>query len=91
MDKRHRILLESMPQSTHHESVLIAPMLTFRGIKQVVLLTSASHMRRSMGGFRAVGVDAVPAIAPGGGPPDRWADWLPSTTSLEWSGASRAR
>ena len=84
---RNRILIESMSKSTHDEAVLIVPMLKSLGIQHVVLVTSATHMRRSSGAFRAVGVNAIPAIAPGGGPPSLWTDWLPTTASLEWTGA----
>ena len=50
-----RILLESTSRNTHDEAVLIAPMLESLGIQQVVLVTSDTHMRRSLGAFRAVG------------------------------------
>ena len=43
-------------------------------------------MRRSLGAFRAIGIDAIPAIARGGDLPSQWWEWLPTTTGLEWSG-----
>ncbi len=81
-----RILLESTSRNTHDEAVLIAPMLESLGIQQVVLVTSDTHMRRSLGAFRAVGVNAVPAIAPDPRLPIRWFWWvLPSHQALELS------
>ncbi len=83
---RDRILLESTSRNTHDEAVLIAPMLEPLGIEQVVLVTSDTHMRRSLGAFRAVGVNAVPAIAPDPRLPIRWFWWvLPSRDGLELS------
>jgi uncharacterized SAM-binding protein YcdF (DUF218 family) len=58
-----RILLESYSLDTRDEAVLIGPMLRARGVVQIVLVTSTVHMRRSIGAFRAVGINAVPAIA----------------------------
>jgi uncharacterized SAM-binding protein YcdF (DUF218 family) len=82
-----RILLESTSFDTHDEAVLVAPMLRSLGIEQIVLVTSAIHMRRSLGTFRAAGLTVVPAIAPDrkslrGGWNDRF---LPSRHGLELS------
>jgi uncharacterized SAM-binding protein YcdF (DUF218 family) len=82
-----RILLESSSLDTHEEAVLIGPMLRSRGVEQIVLVTSTVHMPRSIGAFRAVDMNPVPAIAPD---PDSflpWADrYLPSIHGLELSG-----
>jgi hypothetical protein len=44
-------------------------------------------MRRSLGAFRAVGVNAVPAMAPDPRLPTRWFWWIvPTTDGLELSG-----
>jgi len=81
-----RILLESTSRNTHDEAVFIAPMLESLRIQQVVLVTSDTHMRRSLGTFRAVGVNAVPAIAPDPRLPVQWFWWvLPSHSGLELS------
>ena len=58
-----RILLEASSQTTREEAVLIAPMLRAMSVTRIVLVTSDIHMRRSLGAFRAVGLDPVPAIA----------------------------
>ena len=59
-----RIVLEIESRTTHDEAVLIAPMLRSLGAEHVVLVTSDVHMKRSLGAFRAYGVEAIPAIAP---------------------------
>jgi uncharacterized SAM-binding protein YcdF (DUF218 family) len=58
-----RILLELDSQTTRDEAVIIKPMLERLRVEHVVLVTSDLHMRRSVGTFRAVGVDTIPAIA----------------------------
>ena len=65
--------------------MFVVPMLKSLRIQHVVLVTSATHMRRSLGAFRAMGVDVIPAIAPGGDPPSKWSEWLPSPDGLDWS------
>jgi uncharacterized SAM-binding protein YcdF (DUF218 family) len=81
-----RILVESRSRSTRENATFAAAMLKPLAIDHIVLVTSGTHMRRSLGAFRVAGVDAIPAIARGGEPPSRWEDWLPSTRTLEWSG-----
>ena len=81
-----RILLESASRDTYDEAVLIAPMLRTLVAQQLVLVTSDTHMRRSLGAFRAVGWNAVPAIAPDHARPPELLWWvLPSSLGLEWS------
>jgi uncharacterized SAM-binding protein YcdF (DUF218 family) len=59
-------------------------MLRSRGIQLVVIVTSDTHMRRSIGTFRAVGIDASPAIAPDPHRQAPWWDWAtPSTPGLD--------
>ena len=81
-----RILPESSCRNTHDEAVLIEPMLRSHRVEQIVLVTSAVHMPRSMGAFRAAGMHAVPAIAPDPGSFQPWGDrYLPSSHGLELS------
>jgi uncharacterized SAM-binding protein YcdF (DUF218 family) len=81
-----RILLESTSRDTYDEATLIAPMLRTLVAEHLVLVTSDTHMPRSLGAFRAVGWDAVPAIAPDHARPPRWLWWvLPSSLGLELS------
>ena len=63
-----RIVVETKSRNTHDEAVVVAPLLESMGIRQTVLVTSEIHMRRSLGTFKAAGIDAVPAIAR---PPDQ--------------------
>lgn len=58
-----RIFLETASRNTHDQAVLVSEMLRSAGAIHVVLVTSDTHMRRSLGAFRAQGVVAVPAIA----------------------------
>jgi uncharacterized SAM-binding protein YcdF (DUF218 family) len=58
-----RIILDTAWGNTHDEAVHVAPMLRSLHARQVVLVTSDVHMRRSIGAFRAQGVEAIPAIA----------------------------
>ena len=59
-----RIVVETSSRTTRDEAVLVAPMLRAMHATRIVLVTSDLHMRRSLAAFRAVGVEAVPAIAP---------------------------
>ena len=58
-----RILVETKSRNTHDEALIVAPMLEALEVDHVILVTSDVHMRRSLGAFRAQGVDAIPAIA----------------------------
>jgi uncharacterized SAM-binding protein YcdF (DUF218 family) len=58
-----RILVETESRTTRDEAVIVERMLNAHGIAQVILVTSETHMRRSLGVFRSVGVEATPAIA----------------------------
>jgi uncharacterized SAM-binding protein YcdF (DUF218 family) len=71
-----RILVEARSTTTHVEAVLIAPMLRSLGAQRVVVVTSAAHMPRSLGAFRAEGWSAVPAVARDPHADDPWSDWL---------------
>ena len=54
----------------------------------VVLVTSGTHMRRSLGTFRAQGIRAIPAIARDPYLATSWSDWiLPSNLGL-WKSSS---
>jgi len=53
-----------------------------------VLVTSGTHMRRSLGTFRAQGIRAIPAIARDPLTAIAWSDWLlPSDLGL-WKSSS---
>jgi uncharacterized SAM-binding protein YcdF (DUF218 family) len=59
---KERILVESESRTTRHEAVIIKEMLAAHPVEHVVLVTSQFHMRRSVGTFKAIGIDVVPAI-----------------------------
>jgi uncharacterized SAM-binding protein YcdF (DUF218 family) len=83
-----RILLETDSRDTHDEAVAIDPMLRTRNIRQVVLVTSDVHMRRSVGTFAEAGWKVIPAIAPNpnyGRPLRR--RMVPSSMGLSFSSA----
>lgn len=81
-----RIIVETASHDTHDEAVIVAPMLRAHSIEHVVLVTSETHMRRSLAVFRAQGWDAVPAIARNPGVSRAWSEWLlPSENGLDLS------
>src|SRR5260221_6322920 len=81
-----RILVENDSRDTHDEAVIVQEMLRARGIAHVVLVTSDVHMRRSLGVFRALGMRAIPAIAPNPYFDGSWAEWLtPSRAGLDFT------
>ena len=61
---RSRILVETDSRDTHDEAVVLDPIMRAREIRQVVLVTSDVHMRRSIATFAEAGWNAIPAIAP---------------------------
>lgn len=81
------IVIESSSRSTRENAANVVPLLTARGIERVVLVTSDTHMRRSLGAFRAMGIDAIPAAARGVDAPSEWWEWLPNDRGLEASHA----
>jgi uncharacterized SAM-binding protein YcdF (DUF218 family) len=55
------ILLESDSRNTRENALNTKRLLTERGIGSVLLVTSAQHMPRALGAFRALGVEAIPS------------------------------
>lgn len=55
------ILLEPESKSTHENALFTTRVCQNRGIGEVVLVTSAWHMRRALGAFQSAGLDVVPA------------------------------
>jgi len=81
-----RILLESTSRDTHDEAVLVTPMLHQLGVTQIVIVTSETHMRRSLGAFRAEGWNPIPATAPMSTASMPWREWLfPSDSGISLS------
>lgn len=68
-----KILTENFPQNTEEEAQLIAPRVLN---KNVVLVTSASHLPRAMNYFAKYGVKAIPAPA---------SPWVKDNGQTPWS------
>jgi uncharacterized SAM-binding protein YcdF (DUF218 family) len=84
---RDRISVESESKTTRHEAVLIKDLLRTHPVDHVVLVTSQFHMRRSVGTFRAVGLDVIPAIArEPDGVDEWWEKLIPTDKGMEESG-----
>jgi uncharacterized SAM-binding protein YcdF (DUF218 family) len=58
-----RIQVETSSQTTRDEAVIVEGMLKTQSIEQLVVVTSETHMRRSMAVFRSVGLHPIPAMA----------------------------
>lgn len=83
-----RILVEDRSRNTREEALQIGPMLASLQPERVVLVTSDIHMWRSLGAFRAAGIDAVPAIARDPFFRFGWRFWaIPKNDGLTFSGA----
>jgi uncharacterized SAM-binding protein YcdF (DUF218 family) len=86
---RDRILLEEVSMSTHEHAMNVPRLLTERGVKEFVLVTSPTHIRRSLRVFSAAGLHPIPAA------PEAFAEfrrsnvlerYLPSDRALSVSG-----
>lgn len=81
-----RVVTLREPTDTHDEAVRTAPLVKSLHVDHVVLVTSDVHMRRSLGAFRAQGIDAIPAIARDSSASSKWWHWvIPSAEGLELS------
>jgi len=58
------VVLEIESTTTREEAILLARMLADRPRQPIVLVTSPTHMARSLAVFRAAGLDPVPSVAP---------------------------
>src|SRR5205085_3632798 len=59
-----RILTESASKNTLEEAAIVSEILRARNLTRVVLVTSPTHMHRSLAVFARQGVHPIPAIAP---------------------------
>jgi uncharacterized SAM-binding protein YcdF (DUF218 family) len=83
-----RILLESESKSTRDEAVIIRRMLAERGVTTFVLVTSPTHIARSMRTFEQQGMH--PIASPSQLVPDRSAGRGPLMPSEMWLGIGDA-
>jgi uncharacterized SAM-binding protein YcdF (DUF218 family) len=80
------IVRESRSLNTRQNAAFSAAVLRERGVETVVLVTSASHLRRAARDFAATGLHVIPAAAEYGGPSNVEIDsFLPSAPSLAQS------
>jgi uncharacterized SAM-binding protein YcdF (DUF218 family) len=59
-----RIIIEDMSLTTRDQAILVTRLLKSRGVDRFVLVTSPTHMSRSVAVFRAQHADVVPSLAP---------------------------
>lgn len=84
------MVLETNSRNTHEQAINVTAMLRERDIEGFVLVTSAAHMHRALGTFKAQGLEPVPSVASTQStemPAPRW-PWLPSVGALSSSRAS---
>ena len=83
---RDRIIVEAESTTTRHEAVLVNELLRAHPVDRVVLVTSQFHMRRSVGTFRAAGIEVIPAIArEPDGVDEWWEKLIPTDKGVEES------
>ncbi len=58
---RSAMILESKSLNTHENAIFTQEILKKQGIKRIALVTSATHMPRSLAIFRKQGIDAIAA------------------------------
>jgi uncharacterized SAM-binding protein YcdF (DUF218 family) len=78
-----RVVEESESRTTAEQARFVARMLEREGTRQCVLVTSPTHMRRSMVVFRAEGIEPIPSPAPIASdqmPQPSW--WMPNYEAL---------
>lgn len=59
-----RIAVEDRSLTTREQALFLKPILAARGITRFVLVTSPTHMGRSLAAFRAVGLDPIGSASP---------------------------
>jgi uncharacterized SAM-binding protein YcdF (DUF218 family) len=58
------IVEESVSRNTYEQSRVIGPLLREHRVQRFVLVTSPTHMRRSLAAFRAAGLQPIPSVTP---------------------------
>ena len=81
---RAAILPEPRSRTTWEDARRTRELLDARGIRDVLLVTSALHMERALASFEAAGVRAIPAPTDfeAAAPADGLLGWLPSVRAL---------
>ncbi|MFO1352892.1 MAG: YdcF family protein [Gammaproteobacteria bacterium] len=78
------LAVESESLNTYQNAVNVKPILQQRGLRSILLVTSAMHMTRALGTFRAQGIEVYPAptdyeFVPA---PASLLRWLPDAAAL---------
>lgn len=81
------LLLESDSRNTRENAVNTTHLLRLRGVERVLLVTSASHMRRASAAFARAGANVVPSVTDIEIVPKKWSigRLVPTVQSLEYS------
>jgi uncharacterized SAM-binding protein YcdF (DUF218 family) len=58
------IVEDAQSRTTRQQAQVVTSLLRSRGIERAVLVTSPTHIRRSLAVFRAAGLDPIPAATP---------------------------
>jgi uncharacterized SAM-binding protein YcdF (DUF218 family) len=85
------ILVEDRSLDTHQNALFSFQLLSARGIRNILLVTSAAHMPRAAAAFRKVGFAVVPAPADfitGWAALDLPLAWWPNAQSMSQSDAA---
>ena len=78
-----KILLTDLVQNTEDEAREVNNVMTFGGLKRVILVTSSYHMPRARMLFTRAGVDTIPyAVDFRGQSGLNWMSWIPSADGL---------
>lgn len=83
------ILIEDQSRNTHENAAFSAGILAARGLRRILLVTSAFHMRRAQAAFRRTGLTIIPFAADfltAADPPDTLLSLLPDAQSAVNSG-----
>ena len=80
-----QVLREDRSRNTRENALFTAELVRARGFEKLLLVTSAFHMPRALGCFRAVGLepDVLPTDFRAPGPRAGLRNWLPRVESLE--------
>jgi uncharacterized SAM-binding protein YcdF (DUF218 family) len=89
---RDAIVLEKQSRNTYENALYSKRLLDERGIRDVLVVTSASHMLRALSVFRSLGLQAIPAptdFETGGAIDYTWPSvWIPDAGALAETGVA---
>lgn len=85
--ERERLVVEDQARNTHENAVFTARIVRQAGYRRLLLVTSAFHMKRALGCFRAEGLepDALPVDHRSYDPAFFSGSWLPRSEALHAS------